>query len=295
MNTKGRDMEPVGHFRAPFLGWGIVALLLSSFVICAGHAAACAFGFAHGYPRPITLVPKKSALISGVPVRLLKNADVGVIHVPTPDGFRDIETLTQKQLPERLHVPAWNLRKNSMTFVVWPGKHPDPAKTPARDSLAELSVIPQKSLSAPSLDISDKQQPACAELWPPNPGRDRARVAELWKAELEAAEKAPTSAPETVCERREDNGILRVRASSLVRDWAPGEKERAYAEFPDAVGGFSPYIPAVEASATFPHGDYMISMSITLGPVDENRIPELLQEAMDRILLWKKNFQTVNK
>ena len=272
--------------------WAFLLLCLAGF---AGHAAACVYGFAGGYPRPITLVPKKSALISGVPVRLLKNADGAAVHVPTPDGFGDIETLTRNMLPERLHVPAWNLREHTMTFVIPPRKNPSPAGALPRYSLAEFSFVPDESVYAPSLDIADNRRPACAELWAMDSGQNRARVAELWKAELDAAEKAPADASETICERREGDGALRIRASSLVRDWMPGEKKRAYKENPFATGGFSPYVPAVEASVAFPHDGFVVSMSITLGPVDEKRVSELLQQAMSGVLLWKKNFQTVNR
>lgn len=278
-----------------FRGKKMWALLLLCFAVFAGPATACVFGFADGYPRPITLVPKKSALISGVPVRLLKNADGAAVHVPTPDGFRDIETLTRKMLPERLHVPAWNLREHTMTFVVWPRKNPKPANAMPRYSLAEFSFLPDTSLYAPSLGVANEQRPACADLWALDSEQSKARAAESWRAELEAAEKAPADVAQNVCERREGDGALRVHASSLVRDWMPGEKERAYKENPYATGGFSPYVPAVEASVAFPHDGFVVFMSISLGPVDEKRVPELLREAVSEVLLWKKNFQTVNQ
>lgn len=41
-------------------------------------------------------------------------------YVPNPQGFRDLETLTQKQLPEYLHIAAYNLRENDLVYFVPP-------------------------------------------------------------------------------------------------------------------------------------------------------------------------------
>ena len=273
------------------------AVILSCFFLLPGMAWACANGFNDGFPRPITLNQKKSALISGTPVRtvLIKKQEW---HIPVPAGFTDIETLTQATLPERLHVPAFNLREPD-SFVFAAGL-PGASATLPGNSLATVTL--NASLSEAEMRILRPEAGADLQKFPQEGSKER--LTALWQKASATVMAGGVSAGPIVCRYRRGDTLITASATLVERDWEPGEKERivkgmeesaAKGDYPPP-GGLAPSpLLGAEVSLAFPFKGRMISLEMELGPADAATGPEKLKDALTRCLLWREQFLRVNK
>ena len=218
-------------------------------------------------------------------------------NVPVPAGFADIETLKQATLPERLHVPAFNLRADSFVFAAGlPGAS---AALPG-DSLVTIELNPVLS----ETDMAPINPEAGADLQKFPQEGSRERLAPLWKKASATVMEGGVSAGPIVCRYRQGDTLITASATLVGRDWESGEKERALKQMEEATakgevpppGGLSPSpLLGAAVSVVFPFKGRMILMQMELGPLDEGAGPEKLKDALGRCLLWREQFLRVNK